>query len=393
MVEPADSLRWISRAFLCALFLVTLSVNADQTEKIYALIDQDKLSDAMQQTKSLLKETPDDPSLLFAQAIIAEKSGSTEEAIRIYQGLTLSHPELLEPFNNLAIHYARAGDYKSAISTLELAMQVHPSVATAYRNLTAIYEQLASAAYRKALDSNAPIQPLELAALDKIDPNTPGATTDQPRLVASVENYLNESLDPDQDTNKVVVPGPVVEPSAASIAGSIQSVETKQPENPEVVAEVIETRGAETAESPTKIEDESPAPEPVIVAAVTPAAEAKQAAEDATAQQQALIDRVKSWADAWSDRDVDRYLAHYSGDFEPRDNLSLEDWKKQRYGRLRWREFIIVNPSKYSVSITGDSATVNFTQYYKSERFEDTIRKTLKFQKEKGEWLITKELI
>ena len=393
MVEPTDSLRVRSRVLICALFLVTSSAYADPTEKIYALIDQDKLSDAMQQTRSLLEESPDNPSLLFAQAIIAEKRGSTEEAIRIYQGLTLSHPELLEPFNNLAIHYARAGDYKSAISTLELAMQVHPSVATAYRNLTAIYEQLASAAYRKALDSNAPIQPLELAALDKIDPNTPGAITDQPRLVASVENYLNESLDPDQDTNKVVVPGPVVEAPADSTVGSIQSKDAKQQMEPEVVAEVIETPGIETVKSSAKVEDESPTPEPVIVAAVTPAAEAKQAVEEATEQKQALIDRVKSWADAWSNRDVDRYLAHYSGDFEPRDSLSLEDWKKQRYGRLRWREFIIVNPSKYSVSIEGDTATVNFTQYYKSERFEDTIRKTLKFQREKGKWLITKELI
>ena len=393
MARPADSPRVKSRVLMCALLFVTLSVSADPTEKIYALIEQDKLSDAMQETKSLLEESPDDPSLLFAQAIIAEKNGSTEEAIRIYQGLTLSHPELLEPFNNLAIHYARAGDYKSAISTLELAMQVHPSVATAYRNLTAIYEQLASAAYRKALDSNAPIEPLELAALDKIDPATPGTASDQPRLVASVENYLNESLDPDQNDNKVVVPNPVADDPAESLAEPVQSEDVNEQKEPKVVAEVVKTPVTETTDSSANIEDEAPAPEPIIVAAVTPAAEAKQAVEDATEQKQELIDRIKSWANAWSDRDVDRYLAHYSEDFKPRDNLTLEDWKKQRYGRLRWREFIIVEPSEYSISVEGDTATVNFTQYYKSERFEDTIRKTLNFQKEKGKWLITKELI
>ena len=392
MVQPTDSRPLKSRVLICALLFVTLSVNADPTEKIYALIEQDKLSDAMQQTKSLLEESPGDPSLLFAQAIIAEKNGSTEEAIRIYQGLTLSNPELLEPFNNLAIHYARAGDYKSAISTLELAMQVHPSVATAYRNLTAIYEQLASAAYRKALDSNAPIEPLELAALDKIDPATPGTATDQPRLVASVENYLSESLDPNQDA-KVVVPNPVADDPAESIVEPVQSVDEKAQKELEVVAEVVKTPVPETTESSTKIEEETPAPEPIIVAAVTPAAEAKQAVEEATEQKQGLIDQIKSWASAWSDRDVDRYLAHYSEDFKPRDNMTLGDWKKQRYGRLRWREFIIVEPSEYNISIEGDTATVNFTQYYKSERFEDTIRKTLNFQKEKGKWLIIEELI
>ena len=79
----------------------------------------------------------------------------------------------------------------------------------------------------------------------------------------------------------------------------------------------------ESTESSTKIEEETPAPEPIIVAAVTPAAEAKQAVEDATEPKQVLIDQIKSWASAWSDRDVDRYLAHYSEDFKPRDNMSL----------------------------------------------------------------------
>ncbi|MEJ2177499.1 MAG: hypothetical protein P8Y12_06015 [Gammaproteobacteria bacterium] len=384
------------------MFLTIAAIgNADQTDEIYALIEQDKLSDAMQQTKSMLAESPGDPSLLFAQAIIAEKNGSPKDAIRIYQGLTLSHPELLEPFNNLAIHYARAGDYKAAISTLELAMQVHPSVATAYRNLTAIYEQLASAAYRKALNSDAPLVPLELASLEKIDTSTPGDTKEQPRLVASVESYLNESLGSEQSaadegTSKVSIE---IDPATAVEESAQLSTDSSPPNEPEqdrdvkaAPAEPAVTVETESVIEPSEPEPE-PEPEPIIVAAVTPTAEARQAAEDNATQKQALIDRVKSWASAWSDRDVDRYLSHYSESFKPRDNMTLEEWKKQRYGRLRWREFIIVKPSEYSISVEGDSAAVNFSQYYKSERFEDTIRKTLEFKKEKGRWLITRELI
>lgn len=377
--------------------MLSANGNADQTAEIYALIDQDKLSDAMRQTKSMLAESPGDPSLLFAQAIIAEKNGSPKDAIRIYQGLTLSHPELLEPFNNLAIHYARAGDYKAAISTLELAMQVHPSVATAYRNLTAIYEQLASAAYRKALNSDAPLVPLELASLEKIDTSTPSDTKEQPRLVASVESYLSESLGSeqaaaDEATSKVSIE---IDTAAAAEESAQLSTDPTPPNEPAQVSEVKTTPAEPTvaAETEKVIEPSEAEPEPVIVAAVTPTAEARQAAEDIATQKQVLVDQVKSWANAWSDRDVDRYISHYSGSFKPRDNLTLEDWKKQRYGRLRWREFIIVKPSDYSISVEGDSATVNFSQYYKSERFEDTIRKTLKFKKEKGTWLITRELI
>ncbi|MGI9317670.1 MAG: L,D-transpeptidase Cds6 family protein [bacterium] len=395
MDDPVLSPRVRLALLASALLMLSVTGNADDTEEIYALIEQNQLSDAMRQTKTLLDKAPGDPTLLFAQAVIAEKNGNPEDAVRIYQGLTLSHPELLEPFNNLAIHYARAGDYKAAISTLELAMQSHPAVATAYQNLTAIYAQLASAAYRKALDSDTPLEPLELASLEKIDPNALGAVRDQPRLVASVENYLNESLENTQnegDNQSLPLAIENVTPEVEVVAPPAKTEPETQPS--EIVVTEVETAVIEPAEPEKAIETaKEPKPEPAVIAAVTPTAEAKQAAEQYAAQKQALIDQVKSWASAWSDRDVDRYLAHYSGNFVPRDNLALDEWKKQRYGRLRWREFIIVKPSKYNISVDGNTASVEFDQYYKSERFEDTIRKTLRFRKETSGWLITRELI
>lgn len=399
----------VKSILVVSVFMVLpLAGFADETDEIYALIEQDRLSDALKQTETLLRDAPEDPALLFAQAVIAEKNGSNREAIEIYKGLTLSNPELLEPFNNLAIHYARTGDYKAAITTLEQAMQSNPSIATAYRNLTAIYAQLASVAYRKALNSDTPLEPLELASLEKLDSLTSGSSQKPPILVASVQNYITESLgqnpssEDDQPINE-----PADQTKEISAADSVESKpesetksETKsEPEREsaqqKVQAVVVESAPtAVEAPDPEEVEKAAkPIPEPAVIAAVTPTAEAKQVAEDIAAQKQALINHIKSWAEAWSDRDVDRYLSHYSERFKPRDNLTLEEWKKQRYGRLRWREFIIVKPSKYNISIEGSSATVDFSQYYKSERFEDTIQKTLKFVKEGDRWLITKELI
>ncbi len=397
----------VKSVLVISVFMVLPLVGfADETDEIYALIEQDRLSDAMRQTETLLRDAPEDPALLFARAVIAEKNGSNREAVEIYKGLTLSHPEMLEPFNNLAIHYARTGDYKAAITTLEQAMQSNPSIATAYRNLTAIYAQLASVAYRKALNSDTPLEPLELASLEKLDSSTSGSSQNPPILVASVQNYITESLgqnsssEDDQPTNEAA--DRTKKTSAADSVESKPESETKSGPEPEpesalqqVQAVVVESAPTTVkAPDPEKVEKAAEAiPEPAVIAAVTPTVEAKQVAEDIAAQKQALINHIKSWAEAWSDRDVDRYLSHYSERFKPRDNLTLEEWKKQRYGRLRWREFIIVKPSKYSISIEGKSATVDFSQYYKSERFEDTIRKTLEFNKEGNRWLITKELI
>lgn len=95
---------------------------------------------------------------------------------------------------------------------------------------------------------------------------------------------------------------------------------------------------------------------------------------------------MQSWVAAWSNRNLDNYLNHYSGKFVPKDNLSLEEWKEQRNGRLLWREFIIVE-------VDGNNATARFTQYYKSDLFEGTGRKTLDLKQANGDWYITREQI
>ncbi len=163
----------ISWFFLLWVFGITLClpkiVLAEGVDDVYELIDSARLPDTLVQINSLLDKSPDDPDLLFIRALIAEKNSGSEKAIQYYQGLIQSHPDLLEPYNNLAIHYANAGDYKQAIKTLEQAMQANPTVAIAYRNLSAIYTQLASAAYHEALDSTTSPEPLQLLPLNRLD--------------------------------------------------------------------------------------------------------------------------------------------------------------------------------------------------------------------------------
>jgi hypothetical protein len=171
--HASTAIKWILLLWILGISTglpkIVLAAEADEVDEVYKLIESGRLSEANIRIISLLDNSPDDAMLLFARAVIAEKNGSSENARKFYQDLTQSHPGLLEPYNNLAIHYANAGNLKQAAKTLEQAMQANPAVAIAYRNLSAIYAQLASAAYREALDSTATPEPLQLHSLDKLD--------------------------------------------------------------------------------------------------------------------------------------------------------------------------------------------------------------------------------
>lgn len=61
------------------------------------------------------------------------------------------YPDLPEPHNNLAVLYALRGEYVKARDSLLLAINTHPSYATAHENLGDIYAKMAGLAYDKAL--------------------------------------------------------------------------------------------------------------------------------------------------------------------------------------------------------------------------------------------------
>ena len=398
------------RSIVLIALLLSIGMTAAQAtnkKEVFALIKNGQLGDANTQMEKLLTDNPQDPELLFAKGLLAEKQGNKKDAIAIYQGLTRTHPGILAPYNNLALLHAEAGNYEAAIGILESALVAKPDTAIAYRNLTTIFARMASEAYRKALNSESSNTPLALTSIDTIQPSI----SQPPAIVASVENFVNESLrseNPETESNQTENVVAATDTNSDLAESANVSVLENANENSTLVTPTVEevelvqsstnpddNAVTATQDTETKIDssESEMIPEPIIVSASTDTALAKQAVENNAAQKQALINHIKSWAKAWSDRDVDNYLSHYSNDFSPRDNLSFEEWKKQRHGRLRWRKFIIVKPSKYSINVDGDTATVNFSQYYKSDRFEDTIRKTMKLVKENGRWLITKELI
>ncbi len=137
------------------------------------------------------------------------------------------------------------------------------------------------------------------------------------------------------------------------------------------------------------------------VAAVKPAAAApkappaavevrKQAPATPAAGTVSIETAVNSWAQAWSRRDVDAYLAAYASDFSAA-GMSRTTWEAQRRARIMAPKRIEVQISDLKVEQQADTASATFRQVYRSDRLNSTVTKTLKLTLQNGQWRIVEE--
>ncbi len=124
---------------------------ATPIEETQSLISQGDLDGALKRIDRFLASSPQDAEGRFTRALILVKQNKTNDAIKAFTDLTRDYPQIPEPYNNLAVLYAQAGDYEKARDALEAALATNPSYATAHENLGDIYAALAGAAYNRAL--------------------------------------------------------------------------------------------------------------------------------------------------------------------------------------------------------------------------------------------------
>lgn len=128
-------------SFHCMADIKLINIHIDNKNFIQAQIEID----------TLLKLDGDNPQLLFINGVLLSETNKINEAIKVFEGLTKTHPNLPEPYNNLAVLYAQQGDFQKAKYALEQSIKTHPSYAIAYINLGDIYTRMASESYNKAL--------------------------------------------------------------------------------------------------------------------------------------------------------------------------------------------------------------------------------------------------
>lgn len=141
-----------ARALLAAALLcLAVGTKADELSDVERLYRAGQTDAAMARTDKFLSAKPTDPQMRFMKGVMLAEAGRNAEAASVFSKLTEDHPDLVEPYNNLAAIYAATGDYPKARSTLEQALRANPGYATAHENLGDVYVAMAGQSYARAL--------------------------------------------------------------------------------------------------------------------------------------------------------------------------------------------------------------------------------------------------
>ncbi len=129
--------------------------------KASALVERKQYAAAIEMLDKLTAEHPREAQARFVKGIALTDEGRTDDAIAQFRALVADFPELPEPRNNLAVLYAKKGEYRLARDELERAVQAAPDYAIAHENLGDVYARLAQVEYERTV------------ALDKLNRSAP----------------------------------------------------------------------------------------------------------------------------------------------------------------------------------------------------------------------------
>ncbi len=334
VVRSGMASRLRSLAVAVAIGLGTSMALAQNEEyaEVNRLLRSGQLAEALSKADQYLVGKARDPQMRFIKGVILTESGKTQDAITTFSKLTEDFPELPEPYNNLAVLYAGQSQFDKARAALEMAIRTNPSYATAHENLGDVYAKLASQAYSKALQ------------LDGTNP-----------AVAPKLSLIRNLFAADTRSGG----------AAASVA-------------------------AAPASAPATAKPASPAPVAAVTKPASPAAAATAPAVAADAQREVEA-AVRTWAGAWSSKDMSAYLGAYASSFAPPGGQARKAWESDRRARIEPRTRIGVDVSDLEVTVNADKATARFRQDYTSDTLNVTSRKTLEMVKSGSRWLIVRE--
>ncbi|RKZ48599.1 MAG: hypothetical protein DRQ48_02415 [Gammaproteobacteria bacterium] len=333
-------IKLFSIIILSSILVTSVAAN---NEEIQRMIQQGSFKKALVLAEEQLAINPDETQTLFLKGLILARMDRLKESAAVFIRLTEEHPELPEPYNNLAVVYAASGDYDKAEAALRQAINTHPSYATAHENLGDIYAKMASQAYNNAL---------------KLDSNN---------------QETKEKLSMISDL--------ITTPEQVAVA---RKTEVKRPD-PESVAQnkskpAVKSEKIELKSEPIQAKIE---PEPKVML---------EPSFDKEAARKEVITAVNLWANAWSAKDVENYVNSYSTKFVPPNKLSRSRWQEQRRVRLTKPRYIKVKLDNIMIEILRqDLALVGFVQTYQSDNYKDQVNKQLLLNKVDGVWLISKE--
>jgi outer membrane protein assembly factor BamE len=111
-------------------------------------------------------------------------------------------------------------------------------------------------------------------------------------------------------------------------------------------------------------------------------------------KEQAVLAVLETWAASWSERDEDAYFSLYAEDFVSSGGGSRAEWEKRRRLLMGLAKSIEVKIESPVVEAGADgTSVVTFNQYYRSDTYQDAVRKQLRMIERDGRWLIIEERV
>jgi len=287
------------------------------------------------------------------------KAGQHKQALELVNKVLKAKPKDAQARFLKGLILTEQGNAKEAIEIFTQLTKDYPELPEPYNNLAVIYaSQGQYDRARAALEQSIRTHPSYATAYENLG--------DVYAKLASQAYDKALQIDSSNTTakNKLSLVRELVGRPSATVVAAAPAPKEPAKEAPKVEA--------------PKVEKPKPAPEKPAAPAADPSAE--------------ILKTVNAWAEAWSKKNADAYLAHYARDFKTPGGEDRAAWEKTRRARITAPKSISVTLETPKVTMNGaDRATVTFRQNYKSDVLKSNSRKVLVMVKSDGNWKIVEE--
>jgi murein L,D-transpeptidase YafK len=112
----------------------------------------------------------------------------------------------------------------------------------------------------------------------------------------------------------------------------------------------------------------------------------------ASTTQNEVAQALKAWSTAWSGQNIQTYLNSYAPEFAPADGSKRETWASRRKDTISRAKSVALEITGIQLSMRDAlHASTSFRQSYSSSTYRDIVKKTLEWEKQNNQWLITSE--
>jgi Flp pilus assembly protein TadD len=144
---------WTALVFAAAC-LGSGPLRADDAQEIEKLYRDGQVEQAMSRADAAIAAQPRAAQIRFLKGVMLSDLKREAEAVQTFSALTEDFPELPDPYNNLAVLYAAAGQLQEALDALQSALRNDPTHRAARENLGDVHLALAVQAWSAAQASS-----------------------------------------------------------------------------------------------------------------------------------------------------------------------------------------------------------------------------------------------